>query len=205
MIWLRADFMVLVIVSNDRATLGSTSSWERSNVLMVKLTTYIVMLVIGGALLHGCASKCEGWHSAAKEPDGRTGLHSELAQSQAIKRAEEFIAANGYTDLPPMEDKAKLSYESLEGQGHPDEVLKYRQNQLEHRAYGVIVGRKGQPGWTIVFRFAKGDSVYSHTIPDFDRYVEEYGRWVTMDPNGDDIRVEHEDIPLKEVEHRLVG
>ncbi|HEX6717328.1 MAG TPA: hypothetical protein VF088_09455 [Pyrinomonadaceae bacterium] len=35
-----------------------------------------------------------------------------LTQSEAVALAEQFIAQNGYTDLPP--DKEKLSYEAIE-------------------------------------------------------------------------------------------
>jgi hypothetical protein len=35
-----------------------------------------------------------------------------LTQSEAVALAEQFIAQNGYTDVPP--DKTKLSYETIE-------------------------------------------------------------------------------------------
>lgn len=161
------------------------------------------MLALCGVLLHRCEPKIQSSEPGANNAQGTAGGRKELTELEAVERAEEFIAANGYTDLPPMEDKAKLFYESLEGGAGPDEVLSYRRNQLERLAYGVRRGCKGQPGWTIVFRFSKSGSAYSRAIPDFDRYTQEYGRWVTMDPHGDNIRVEHEDIPLKEADKRL--
>jgi hypothetical protein len=38
-----------------------------------------------------------------------------LTEDEAIARAEEFIKDNGYTDLPPMEDKSKLVPEAVIG------------------------------------------------------------------------------------------
>ena len=80
-----------------------------------------------------------------------------IDEAQAISIAEQFIVQNGYTDLPPMEDRSKLFYESIEGGSTPDEILEYRHNTLERSAYGIkkalrsSTGWKEGVGWTIVF------------------------------------------------------
>jgi hypothetical protein len=124
-----------------------------------------------------------------------TVAHSQersLTEAQAIRFAEQFIAQNGYTDLPP--DKAKLAHETIEWESDVDEMLKGRHDTLERRAYGVVRGRKaGSAGWTIVFR-------YKHPA---DRKGRSLGRAVTMNLDGGDARVEHVDFILRYARRRL--
>src|SRR5688572_24682072 len=40
------------------------------------------------------------------------GMREETPEQKAVRLAEEFVARNGYTDLPP--DRDKFSYESIE-------------------------------------------------------------------------------------------
>ena len=105
-----------------------------------------------------------------------------LTQSEAVALAEQFIAQNGYTDLPP--DKTKLSYETIELESNVDRMLQQRHGTLERRAYGIVRGRKGgDPGWTVVFRY-KG-------------HTDATGRAVTMNLDGTEPRVEHVDFKLR--------
>jgi hypothetical protein len=109
-----------------------------------------------------------------------------LTQSEAVDLAEQFIAQNGYTDLPP--DKTKLSYETIEWESNVDRMLQERHDTLERRAYGVRRGRKGgKPGWTVVFR-------YKHPL---DSQARSTGRAVTMNLDGSEPRVEHVDFVLR--------
>jgi|SRR6185295_14565437 hypothetical protein len=115
-----------------------------------------------------------------------------LSETEAVKLAEQFIAQNGYTDLPP--DKGKLAYETIEWEGDVDKMLQYRKDTLERKAYGIVRGRKGaSPGWTVVFR-------YKHPS---DREERRIGRAVTMNLNGSDTRVEHVDFILRYVKKKL--
>src|SRR5262245_59655886 len=117
-----------------------------------------------------------------------------LTEAEAIQAAEKFIADNGYTDLPPIADKTKLAYESVEWASDSDELLKQRHNTLERKAYGLRNnGRLMKPGLTIVFR--RTDKCRDCKI--------EFGRWVTMDPYGRNMRVEHKDFPLVNVTRKL--
>jgi hypothetical protein len=128
-----------------------------------------------------------------------------VGEQDALRIAEEFIAQNGYTDLPPMEDKSKLSYESIEGGSRPDEVLKYRHNMLQPKAYGFIRGGRYEDGWTIVFQYQKDNLTLRSTKEDYDDYIRLYGRAVTMDSRGTNIRVEHEDVKLASADIKLRG
>ena len=89
--------------------------------------------------------------------------------------------------MPPTKDKSKLSYESIEWAENTQQMLQWRRNTLERKAYGYAKGRRGgQPGWTVVFRYKKSD--YSDG---------KSGRGVTMDLAGRNMRVEHVDANLK--------
>jgi hypothetical protein len=111
-----------------------------------------------------------------------------LSESEAVRLAEEFIAQNGYTDLPPVRDK--IAHESIEWTSNIDELLKARHNTLERKAYGIVRERKGgASGWTVVFRQKCRKCTN--------------GRAVTMNLDGSNRRVEHVDFILKKVDKKL--
>jgi hypothetical protein len=131
-----------------------------------------------------------------------------IGETQVISIAEHFVAENGYTDLPPMEDRSKLFHESLEGGSTPDEILAFRQNTLERSAYGIKkalrngAGWREGTGWTVAFRFQGDNAKLQRAFNEYgnssyEDYIRKYGRAVSMDLNGNNIRVEHEDIPLE--------
>lgn len=111
-----------------------------------------------------------------------------LKADDAVVKAEKFVRANGYT-ARKVWDTSALQPESIEFLPR-HEWPSFRHNSLMPRACGWLSGRKGdEPGWTVVFR-------YSHRLsarPDI-------GRAVTMDPDGSEIRIEHEDIALSAVQ-----
>ena len=118
---------------------------------------------------------------------------TEISANEAAKLAEDFIALNGYTDLPG--DKDNLTRESVEWSSNSEEELRLRHNSLEKSAFGVKRGRKGgEPGWTVVFRYKSNLKA-----------TDEAGRAVTMSPTGTDIRVEHLDFFLKFVSNTVVN
>lgn len=106
-----------------------------------------------------------------------------LARAQAVRAAEAFVVANGYTDLPPMSDTSKLSFESIEWSSDRKEILKQRRNSLERKAYGFLSSSRGKPGWTVVFRYKNSRNTRT-------------GRAVTMDLDGKNKRVQHVDFIL---------
>ena len=116
----------------------------------------------------------------------------EVSGEEAVRLAEQFIAQNGYTNLPP--DKSKLAYGTVEEESDVDEVLRVRRDTLERKTYGIVRGRKGgAPGWTVVFRYKHPSS----------KQMRKNGRAVTMNLDGSGMRVEHVDFILKYVERKL--
>ena len=103
-----------------------------------------------------------------------------LTEDEAIARAEEFIKDNGYTDLPPTEDKSRLVPEPVFG-GTDEDELKLRHNTLQAKAYGIIQGGRTGEGWYVVFRYNSNNA-------------ENYGRAVSMNGSGENLKVEHQDI-----------
>jgi hypothetical protein len=165
--------------------------------LQLFLTLIVTVCSIGCGYSHH-AKQTESNEKAKVDVQQMEKGRKKLTESEAILRAEEFIIQNGYTDLPPLEDKSKLSFDIMDGPD-PETVLKYRYNTLEFKAYGIIDGSPVDPngGWTVVFRYNKNNEGLRQLIPDFNEYIEEYGRAVTMDAYGDNIRMVHQDIGLK--------
>ncbi len=60
--------------------------------------------------------------------------YRELEAEEAVYLAECFIIQNGYTDLPPITDKFKLTPENV-FPGTDEEGMKMRHNSLERKAY----------------------------------------------------------------------
>lgn len=103
-----------------------------------------------------------------------------ITMEVAVKLAEDFVAKNGYTDLPESHIKQTLDKENIEWTSTRKELLKQRRNTLLPTAIGVKHGRKnGQAGWSVAFD-----------------YTSQHGnlgscRVVTMESNGREIRIEH--------------
>lgn len=116
----------------------------------------------------------------------------EMPEAVAARLAEEFVARNGYTDLPA--DRENLSYESIERAADVEEMLRWRQGSLERKAYGIVYpGKWGKSGWTVVFRHGR----------QFGNEHDEWGRAVTMDRNFENLRVEHKSFPLGNVDKKF--
>ncbi len=112
-----------------------------------------------------------------------------LDEQTAIQAAERFIADNGYTDLPPLKDPRQLTYESIEWESNAEKMLQQRHDTLERKAYSISPRSKGGAGWTVGFRYKNGDT--------------RTGRAVTMNSDGGNIRVEHQDVFLQQLEKKL--
>ena len=112
------------------------------------------------------------------------GVRRELTKQEATRRFEEFVAENGYTDLPPTEDESMLVPEPLFG-GADAESIKYRRNTLERKPDEVAKGnRLFKDGWTAFF-FYKQPCLYCSPNS---------GRIIYMDAYGENLRVEHQDV-----------
>ena len=127
------------------------------------------------------------------------GERGETPEQKAVRLAEEFVARNGYTDLPP--DRASLSYETIEWESDAEEMLRLRHDSLERKAYGIYYAGRGRGnGWTIVFR---PSSRHGHGKMVLDGKTVEWGRAVTMDKDFEHLRVEHKDFPLGNVHKKF--
>jgi hypothetical protein len=114
-----------------------------------------------------------------------------LTEAEAIRLAEQFVVENGYTDLPAMKDKAKLSYEGIDS-SDPDVRLRERYNTLERKAYAVRGGNTTNH-WTILFRYNANNEKYRRIVPDYEHHIKNAGRAVTMNADGSGIRMAHQD------------
>ena len=141
--------------------------------------------------------------NAANKPCPVSPSADQIDAAGAIHLAECFLIANGYTDLPPMEDKSKLSYESWDDGPPAEEALERRRNTVESRAYGVMKGGRSKDGWAVIFRYNLNHPSFSRFRPEFQEHLKTAGRTVTMDMYGSRMRVEHEDFALSEF--RRVG
>ena len=123
---------------------------------------------------------------------GSEGRLDGTAEEKAVRAAEEFIARNGYTDLPP--DRDGLSYESVERAPSVEEMLRWRHDSLERKAYGVLYsGRARERGWLVAFRHRAR----------LGREMDGWGRAVTMDRDFKNLLVEHKPFPLANVDKKL--
>jgi hypothetical protein len=115
---------------------------------------------------------------------------TESPENKAVRSAEEFIAQNGYTDATP--DKAKIVDESIESYLSLDEMLTSRRNSLESKAFGVShTGRGREKGWTVVFAYKD------------EKMRKENGRAVSMNEIFGNMRVEHKDFILDNIDKKL--
>lgn len=111
--------------------------------------------------------------------------NNSFGESDVINSAEQFVILNGYTDITP-DDSSKITYEILEQTSNFDELLKSRHNTLERKAFGVC---KSQEGWIVVFRYKDNSGPA--------------GRAVTMNTNGKNIQIQHQDYYLDKVDRKL--
>ena len=101
---------------------------------------------------------------------------SPILSAVALERAEKFVYLNGYTDAAESEIKQHLDPESIEWYGRRGDILDSRRNTLRPDAIGI---KSTDSGWGVAFD-----------------YVEQYPtkvRVVTMDANGGNVRVQHQD------------
>lgn len=129
-------------------------------------------------------------------PAAPAQVKKQISEAAAIRLAEQFVADNGYTDSPPVEDKSNLSAEGIDP-ADPDARLKVRFNTLAPKAYAVGRGKVEKYGWTIVFRYNADNEHYRRAIPNYRRHIKQVGRAVTMNADGSHIRMQHQDIYLK--------
>ena len=104
-----------------------------------------------------------------------------LSLQEAIEAAENFIRGNGYTNASGEDISSDLNYESIERAESDEEILQLRHNTLQPKAIGARrLGAEASSGWSAAFDYVD------------DRELE-ICRVVTMDHDGSNIRVQHQD------------
>lgn len=119
-----------------------------------------------------------------------------LTEAEAVQKAEEFIAQQGYTNLPPIKDKSKWAPDAV--WGVPSQrVMDNRRNSLEPQAYGVARGKSNDLyAWIVVFRYNPNNpknQMYFREYPE----LEKAGHAVTMDAYGRKIQMRHSLVYLE--------
>ena len=150
---------------------------------MKNILFLILLIVVSSAIIFA------GYKSINIQPNNNNQFgmkDAKLTKEEIISLAEEFIKNNGYTNHKVNQD-FELTYESLEFYSDKEEMLKNRFNTLKPKAIGAKLNN-GQ--WTIGFEYT-------------DRIKEKYpdsgkktGRAVTMDVNGNNVKIQHEDLFL---------
>jgi hypothetical protein len=110
---------------------------------------------------------------------------SKLTKSKATAKFKQFVIDNGYTDLPPTNDKSKLIHDSLEGLGEVQ--LSLRKNTLERKPF---ILREKNNGWEAVFLYK------NHC----QKCLAVKGRVVYMNSYGEILGFEYDDINIGKVQ-----
>ena len=107
--------------------------------------------------------------------------------------AEEFIARNGYTDLPPATDTTLIAFESIEWSASRPELLRERRKTLERHAVGICEPQSSRvpPAGQFIVAFRSRDTAYM--------------RAVTMSARYADLRVQHQDFNASALDSAQYG
>ncbi|MEZ5345839.1 MAG: hypothetical protein R2681_09825 [Pyrinomonadaceae bacterium] len=124
-------------------------------------------------------------------------IQRRLEPEEAVFLAECFIIKNGYTDLPPISDKSKLTPENLYP-GTDEEGLRMRHDSLERKAYSYYRSNIYGGSWVVMFRYKPHPDV----VEFYGDRLNDSGRAVIMDFFGNGIMVQHADYPLETPESK---
>lgn len=111
-----------------------------------------------------------------------------LSSVEAVRLAECFVEANGYTDLPPVSDRSTLTPENVYP-GTDDEGLMMRHNSLERSAYGYWESSLYGGGWEIAFRYVRDESAVAF----YGDRLDTVAGCVWMNFDGSEIQMRHSD------------
>ena len=126
--------------------------------------------------------------------------YRELEADEAVTAAECFVIQNGYTDLPPVADKTKLTPENL-FPGTDDEGMKMRHDSLERKAYSYEHDNELYGGsWVVMFRYKPNPEV----VKFYGDRLSHIGRSVIMDFTGKRIWIQHSDYSLGKPDARVI-
>jgi hypothetical protein len=121
------------------------------------------------------------------------GAKEKLNEQKAARLGWQFVERQGYTDVPATVDSVDVVYE-FDEPANRVEALALRSGTLLAEPYQVkrLID---SPGWLVVFKYNPNSRLKTFTR-DFDRYIREYGRAVTMNEDGTGIHVVHQDVKL---------
>jgi hypothetical protein len=109
-----------------------------------------------------------------------------LTKEQAIKRAEQFVIDNRYTNLPA--GKSKLSYELFDQyENNVDSILKRRHNTLQPKAFCI---GEDKDRWDVGFLSVGVDL---SKLDSLQRQTNLSGRAVIVMKDGKEIRIAHKE------------
>ena len=122
-----------------------------------------------------------------------------LEAEEAVCLAECFIIQNGYTDLPPLADKSKLTSENVYP-GTDEQGMKMRHDSLERKAYSYYRSELYGGSWVVMFRYKPHPDI----VKFYGDRLNYSGRAVVMDSFGKRLRVQHSDYPLRMPEAKII-
>jgi hypothetical protein len=115
---------------------------------------------------------------------GAGGEKGILTQAGAIRIAEYFVRGNGYTDQGEVFPAGEITLESIEVYNTLDEIMASRKGTLESAACLAKYADETAT-WLVAFRYRNSSD-------------PSRGRAVTMDSHGGNIKMNHQDIILKD-------
>jgi hypothetical protein len=118
-------------------------------------------------------------------------LLRELNAEEAVYLAECFVVQNGYTDLPPIADKSKLTPENLFALTDED-GMKMRHDSLERKAYSYERSQGYGGSWKVMFKFRPHPDV----VEFWGEALNHIGSAVVMDFYGGELRILHSQQPI---------
>ncbi len=190
--------------------------WNRMKKLSFKLTLAVMTFFIGvGIVSLWYFSRTESMSDEAlsdivlntkfvvESPcDYPQPQNREIDAQEAVYLAECFVIQNGYTDLPPTDDKSKIVPDIV--WGLPDEKdIKMRHDTLKRAAYSVERSESSYGGsWIVMFRYKQHTELVA-------RYgkegFEKMGAAIVMDFEGKNVRMQHTSKPLNMPQARVLN
>lgn len=149
----------------------------------------VLAAIFGATAISGCAAR----HAQSAAPMWEEARQCPLKPTDdvdstetAVRCAEEFVARNGYTLVPPAWGSAQLAEEAFET-GQPwSQVLARRRGTLKPKAVGVCVGASD-----------RADMAYTVAFPYSDNRVTALVRVVTMNRTYGEMRMQQQQVRVR--------
>jgi hypothetical protein len=126
--------------------------------------------------------------------------NQKIVDEEVIHLAECFVIQNGYTDLPPITDKARLTPENLFPKTDK-KGMELRRDSLERKAFSYYQSTMYGGSWIVMFRYKSNPKVDEY----YGERINHIGRAVIMDFYGKGLRIQHSDYPLRMPEAKIIN